>query len=161
MEKGESTLREDNRAEGQQSPQLEDARREYRGFLVNAYQGESEAYDKAVMTLSAGALGVSITFIHDIVQSPRKETLILLAIAWGSFALSILAILTSMLTSQKAIRKAILQLDHGTIDRERPGAWYGRFTAILNLTACVGFILGVVFLVWFSLANLSMVAHSP
>jgi hypothetical protein len=38
----------------------------YRQWLVEAYQKSSDAYDKAVMTLAAGALGISLAFVHQV-----------------------------------------------------------------------------------------------
>jgi hypothetical protein len=82
------------------SPEL----RAYRDWLVQADHKASEAYDKAVMTLSGGALAISITFIHDIAPSPLATTIYRLIFAWGAFGLSITAILISQLTSCWALR---------------------------------------------------------
>jgi hypothetical protein len=39
----------------------------YRKHLVDSCQKSQEAYDKAVLALSAGALGVTINFVKDII----------------------------------------------------------------------------------------------
>jgi hypothetical protein len=131
----------------------------YRNVLEQAYERQSEAYDKTVVALSGGALGVSITFIHEIVQSPLPGTLFLLGFAWSGFTASILASLVSLLTSQWALRKAISQVDSETIHDERPGAWHSQLTSVFNFTACLMFILGVAFLVWFCLKNFALIPH--
>lgn len=142
------------RGKGLQGQETESTMREYRTFLVKASQKESEAYDKAVMTLSGGALGISLTFIHSIVPTPRSDTVYLLAIGWGFLATSVVAILISKLTSQWALRKAIRQVDERTIHQERPGAAFSAWTVFLNVAAGTAFLLGVVFLAWFTIVNL-------
>jgi hypothetical protein len=132
----------------------------YRDSLVKAYKDQSEAYDKTTISLSGGALAVSMTFIHNLVHSPSKDTFWLLGLAWGFFSLSILATLVSMLTSQWAIGKAISQVDEGHSD-ERAGGWFGRFTVTLNVIAGAAFIAGVSFLVWFALANMPLIGEKP
>ena len=139
---------------GQGAPgQTQDPLKDYRAFLMNAAQKESAAYDQAVMTLSGGALGISITFIHDIAPAPKAGTIWLLGIAWCFLALSIAAILISKLTSQWALQKAIRQVDDGTIGQQRPGARFAVWTRSLNVTAGMAFLLGVIFLAWFTVTN--------
>ena len=132
----------------------------YRDWLIKADHRASEAYDKAVMTLSGGALAISITFIHDIAPSPDKGTVYLLGIAWGSFGLSIAVILVSKLTSQWALRKAMRQIDQGTIHQQRPGAAFSVLTAILNVLAGLTFLVGVAALSWFAIANMGHSSHA-
>jgi hypothetical protein len=47
----------------------------------------SRDFDKAIMTLSAGALGVSIAFVHDV--APEPKMVCFLGIAWVAFATSL------------------------------------------------------------------------
>jgi hypothetical protein len=147
---------------GQAAPgQTQDPLKDYRAFLMNAAQKESAAYDQAVMTLSGGALGISITFIHDIAPAPKAGTIWLLGIAWCFLALSIAAILISKLTSQWALRKAIRQVDDGTIGQQRPGARFSAWTASLNVAAGMAFLLGVIFLACFTVTNVISSGATP
>jgi nitrate reductase NapE component len=132
---------------------------DYRKALEKVYERQSETYDKTIVTLSGGALALSITFVHEIVKSPLPETLWLLATAWGAFACSILASLVSLLTSQWALRKAMCQVDLNTIHVERPGAWRSWLTSFLNIAACLMFILGVALIASFCFKNLALVSH--
>lgn len=129
--------------------------REYRDWLVQADHKSLEAYDKAVMTLSGGALAISLTFINDILASPIAGTLYLLIFAWVFLALSITAILVSMLGSHWALRKAIGQVDRGEILRVEVGGWFTRLTNVLNVVAGAAFVLGVALLAWFAIANMT------
>lgn len=127
----------------------------YRNWLVQTEHKASVAFDRAVMTLSGGALAISLTFINDVIVSPQPGSVILLALAWGCLALSIGFILTSMLTSQRALRKAIIQVDTNQIYKEKPGGLLARLTNWLNIAACLAFILGIALLAWFAIANMT------
>lgn len=127
----------------------------YRDWLVQAGFKVSEAYDKAVMTLSGGALGISMTFIHDLAPTPVAGTFLWLGLAWISFGTSIASILVSKLTSQWALDRALEQFDSGEIKGQRPGQGYSVLTSVLNVLAGVAFLLGVFALAWFAISNLS------
>lgn len=126
---------------------------QYRNWLVAADQKSSEAYDKAVMTLSGGALGLSLTFIKDIVKSSHPILLWSLMSAWGCLTLSLAAILISMLSSQWALRKAIIQVDQASLPGATPGGGFAQATKTLNILAGSAFLAGITFLALFSISN--------
>lgn len=111
------------------------------------------------MTLSGGALAISLTFIKDIVAAPRPGTLVLLGFAWIFLSASITAILISILTGAFAIGRAIKQVDDGTIYDQTPGGPLTRITSTLNISACVAFVVGVLLLAAFAIWNMSGVPH--
>jgi hypothetical protein len=131
------------------NPELE----KYRDLLVEADHQASLNYDKAVMTLSGGALGISITFLKDIVPAPLVDTKILLYISWTAFAVSLASILISYLFSMEGLRQTIRQVDDGTIYSRPIGGIATILTVILRILAAVGFLVGVIGFVWFALAN--------
>ncbi len=122
----------------------------YRQWLVQAHHTASRDYDKALMTLAGGGLGVSIVFIRDVVPHPHTKWL--LGTGWILLALSLLVILIGFLTSQKHLVREIGDLDNPPA-KQRPDH-YGRLTTILNWAACVCFVLGVVCVVIFAVYNL-------
>lgn len=74
---------------------------EYRQSLVAAEQTMQGEYDKGVLTLSGGALGISLVFLKDVVgPKPLKEPGFLLA-SWIVWGLSIGFVLASYLRAQK------------------------------------------------------------
>jgi H+/Cl- antiporter ClcA len=81
-----------------------------------------------------------------------------LKLAWGSFIVSLLVILLSFLTSQKAMRRQLMILD-SCYRRERCAEdqknFWSNCTSLLNIAAIVTFLAGVVFLAWFSVENLA------
>ena len=128
---------------------------EYRNWLVAADQKSSESYDKAVMTLAGGALGLSLTFLKDIVKAAHPDFLWLLGTSWFCLTLSLTCILVSMLSSQWALRKAIKQVDQGLLPVARAGGRFAVITEVLNIASAATLVIGVLLLAWFSISNFS------
>jgi hypothetical protein len=122
----------------------------YRDWLVKTHHVASQDFDKAVMTLAGGALGISLAFIHDVAPHPHHKTW--LAVSWGLLALSLLMILVSFLTSQSALLSAISRHEKAVANPHRQVfAWV---TVALNWLSAASFIAGVACLVRFALYNL-------
>lgn len=132
---------------------LAEEMREYRSWLVAADQKASEAYDKAVMTLAGGALGLSLTFIREIAKTPRPQSLWRLETSWLCLTLSLGFILLSMLWSQWALRKAMRQVDESSLPGARAGGAFAISTAVLNVLSGSALLVGIGFLAWFSISN--------
>lgn len=111
----------------------------YRHGLVQLEQKSQESYDKTLVALSGGALGLSLTFITDIVTLKTAQRLLWLEMAWVFWALSLLFILFSFETSRWALRKAIHQVDQG----EQPGGFWDKLTEAFNVLSGLTFITGV------------------
>jgi hypothetical protein len=123
----------------------------YRDHLVSARENASRDYDKALLTLAAGALVISITFIHNIAPHPKDTGFVL--VTWVLFAATLVAVVTSLLTSQRELLSAIKDHDAGKVaDNQR-----GNVTTVLNIVAGVAFLLGVASLIVFALFNLNAV----
>ena len=128
---------------------LEEISNEYRRLLVDLEQKSIESFDKAVLTLSGGALGLSMTFLNDFVEPAREAQAIWLLIAWGCWAASLILTLLSFWLSARAMRKAVQQLDDWTLGQERPGGFWDGATEYLTLLGGVAFILGVIAMIVF------------
>ncbi len=127
---------------------------EYRNLLIVAEQKAQEDFDKTVLSLSGGALGISFAFVKDIVGNKpiaNSEFLLLSWIAWG---LSVTSVLVSFYFSQQALRQAIQQVDAGEIYKQSPGGLFSRLTAILNAAGGLLFLAGVILMVVFVSYNL-------
>ena len=118
----------------------------------------SGRYDKWILTLSGGALGLSITFIEKIAKSPTSDTLVWLKISWVCLVLSLLTGLLSLVTSQSAIRENRNELDLAHSENRAPRLIFSRcFTYVtngLNWGSLFLFILGIAFLCVFSFTNM-------
>jgi hypothetical protein len=124
-----------------------DSRAAERKRLTDLHEKATDAFDKAVMTLSGGALGISIAFIHDVAHHPKDRGII--AASWAAFSLSLLLILWSFLSSERAVVKMVHQHDHEVGDIPR-----GKMTDLLNWGSAGAFVLGVVLLVIFACLNI-------
>src|SRR5262245_55669617 len=113
---------------------------DYRQHLVLAEQKAQEDFDKAVLSLSGGGLGISFAFVDNFIKSGQPAHHWLLFGAWMAWAVSILAVLLSYFASIRACRKAIRQVDAKTIYREEPGGWFAYLVDGYNY-AGIGFFL--------------------
>lgn len=105
-----------------------------RKSLVNAINSTDQQYDKAILTLSAGALALSLTFIGNISPSPIFWTKWIIASSWICFVISMLTTLISFFTSKAACERQI-EIIEG-IYKKTPDAdlknQYTLITKILN-----------------------------
>jgi hypothetical protein len=127
---------------------------DYRKALQDAGQRMQSAYDKAIMALSGGALGVSMTFLKDIVLANGVRNGFALLSAWSCWGASVTCILISFYSSVAAHQKAVFQLDEKIIYVQKPGGMSDRATRILNLSAGMFFVLGMISIVVFAASNL-------
>lgn len=132
---------------------------EERKLLIDAEREGSRSFDKAILTLAAGALGLSITFVDKIAPLPQATTLWLLVVSWISFGFSIIVTLSSFITSQWACasQRDILDTEwlDGSEEQESIGNRWTHATNALNVVSILSFVVGVVFLCLFAFANLS------
>jgi hypothetical protein len=129
-----------------------------RKSLVEAEKTTADHFDNNILTLAAGALGISLVFLEKIAPEPNPKTLIYLYLAWASLVSSLLIILSSQLTGQYAYRRARDLLEDEFFPEEnkenrKKGNRWGRTTQILNWASIVAFIVGVTALALFSIQN--------
>lgn len=129
-----------------------------RSSLNEAEKDSSQQFDKAIITLAAGALALSLTFIKQIAPYPKAWTLFFLFSSWLAFGASMLSTLISFLTSQEAcrIQRKLLESDFFIKEEQkekenRPA----RITKRLNYVSIISFIIGVFLLTVFSISNIS------
>lgn len=153
---------------------MENESENYRSLLVQTWQKTQDDFDKAVLSLSGGALGVSFIFLKDIVGPQPIQKAIIVFGAWICWALSSTATLVSFLTSKRAIWKEILALDHPVENVSKPSAnrltrawqWCKSArgldvcTTYLNSCASILFFIGVILMVIFTSYNLEALMHA-
>ena len=123
--------------------------------LIDSERKTAQQFDKGILTLAAGALALSITFINQIAPLPKADSMHWLIIAWSSLCLSLLSTLISFLTSQVACRKQRDILDAKIARKEesennKAASWTNR----LNYFSIAFFILGIIFIIVFASINL-------
>ncbi len=128
--------------------------KEYKDHLLAAQQKAQEDFDKTVLSLSGGALGVSFVFIKDIVGGGPFDKPCFLLLSWIMWASSITAVLVSYFFSHLALRRAICQVNENKIHNEHPGGCWDIITAILNICGGLLFLAGVAAIIYFVSYNL-------
>ena len=130
-----------------------------RKLLIDAQQQSCQQFDKAILTLSSGGLGVSIIFLRDILPLEQITNYYFLIGSWILFTISILSTLISFLTSQYAYSKQLslinayfLNKDSNAPDKKNR---FSQITGKLNISAAVFFILAVICTIMFVSINIT------
>jgi hypothetical protein len=127
--------------------------KKYRATLIDTLRFLNESYDKLLITLSGGALGISIAFLKDVVTLDNVVRRDLLLYAWLAFILSLAAVLGRLMFGIEAYRRAIKQVDSGTIYKERVGGKYSLLTRMLHIGSAAFLLLGLLMLATFAFQN--------
>lgn len=123
---------------------------DYRKSLEPLERQMRSQYCKAVMALSGGALGLSFSFLKEIVGKKGIVSGGYLLAAWVCWGASVTCTLFSFYTSALALRRAVDQVDN----EEAPGGWLDRLTEVLDFASGLLFLVGVIALVLFVGRNL-------
>jgi len=135
---------------------MDDDLKQYRSDLIEAEKQAQEDYDKTILTLSSGALGISIAFIKNIVGEGPIVAPGFLYWAWICWGASMASILVSFYTSHLALRREIRNLSEGKTIEDTPGGIFDKITAILNPLSGVLLIVGIILIALFVANNLEM-----
>jgi hypothetical protein len=127
---------------------------EYRRYILAAEQRAQEDFDKTVLSLSGGALGISFAFVDKFIAGKPVVFAWELVLAWVAWAVSMSCVLVSFYMSQQALRHTLVQIDSGRIYSEPPGGRFDGMTRFLNPAGMVLFFVGVGFMVVFVSNNL-------
>ena len=134
----------------------------HRKSLITLRVESTKSYDQALLTLSGGALGISIAFIENLAARPPIVPAVL-NWAWGLLAVALLSTLLSFFSSQKALGREIEIWDnmHGNIPEGKQVNRWSEATSWLNGLSALFFITGIACLIWFSSANLPYLRPLP
>lgn len=133
---------------------MDEQLRAYRDHLVDAQREAHAAFDKTVLSLSGGALGISFAFVRDIIADKPPVNLWLLIAAWVCWGLCVTSTLVSYYTSHKGLRSAIKRVDDGTVC-EKPIGRFDIVTSGLNIASGGLFVVGLILIAWFVSTNLA------
>ena len=136
------------------SDQTDSSLQEYRSQLVEAELSSQTAFDRTLLALSGGALGLSLTFFDRLIGPDAATSIWLLWASWIAWAASLALVLISHYFSTLAMRTAIGQVDSGTINQGPPGGVYDRLIQTMNPAGGILFLAGVVTMIAFAIANL-------
>jgi hypothetical protein len=125
----------------------------YRQYLLDLDTKAQEAYDRTVLALSGGALGVSFAFVKDFLRDAPAQRPGLLHVAWFCWVASLAVALAGNYLSTRAMRKALEQVDRGTFVNEEPGGAYAFVLSGLNAASGLLFLGGLLVMGWFVSLN--------
>jgi hypothetical protein len=118
-----------------------------RDDLLKRQLSNSENADRAVLTVSAAALGFSLAFIKDIVPLGTAIYQALLYLSWLCFVLAIVITLASFFTSQRAISAQLVLAERYYLQYEEDALKTRPLPATvtdwLNLAGAVSFVVGI------------------
>lgn len=137
---------ERGRTSGMEQGQYTELKKHAGEALLN----QANQFDKAILTLAAGALALSLTFIKDVAPAPDALIIGLLTGAWACFIASLCLTLISFQTGILAHRRFDMNLniqhrDPATDPNTLKNCWIGA-TTILNLVSLTVFVAGTVLL---------------
>ncbi|MCR9229485.1 MAG: hypothetical protein NXI29_00535 [bacterium] len=126
--------------------------------LVELEHSEAERCDRLVITLSSGALALTVTFLKDIAPSIQENSKFLILASWIFFLASLISTTYSYFLSQAAFRfyrDDVLQTDCTTDDSLMPKYEKQiRNIVLCNYTSFLSLIFGSVTLVIFAYMNI-------
>ena len=148
---------------------------EHRKYLIESELDVAKSYDRWLLTLSGGALGLSMTFAGDIASDSGVTSPSLLLVGWLGFCAAIALGLTSIYVSQRAHEESRVVLDAtmqdfvesgrkagfwAEVGRRQSKCWRSKFVGRLNQVSGAAFVLGIVFLSVFACNNVTHLEKS-
>ena len=131
---------------------------ELRDVLLARDLSNTENYDKAILTLSASSLGLSLTAIRFVIPLDTALYLPLLITSWGLLVVSVISSLIAYIISNKAIS---VQLENardyykkGVEDAFSRKNKYISFNSFLNYLTGFCFSIAILLIVIFIIINL-------
>jgi ABC-type transport system involved in multi-copper enzyme maturation permease subunit len=122
--------------------------------LQRVKEKSDDDFEKNITYISAGALGLSMTFIEKIVNLPKAIHFWILITAWGLLTLTLLANLLSHYLSSYYHEKTTDEFDDENPDILQNIDKRNKRLRQINVGTVISLILGIIFLIIFSSINL-------
>lgn len=119
---------------------------EYQKQLYDMYKISSQQFDKNILIISSGALGLSMTFIKDLINLNQIKYFGVLGFSWVLFATIILISLTSHYLSMRGIKHMI--------ENDLPNKGIDKWLSRLNISMLIGLPIAIILLIVFVLNNI-------
>lgn len=117
----------------------------FRDELYKRQLSNSEAYDKAILSLSSAGLAISLTFIKFIVPLEEAVHLAVLKASWVLFLLSVVTTLISFLTGNKGISIQLISAEQYYIEGQAKA--FNKFNIYAYLNSSLNYVSGALFLI--------------
>ena len=128
--------------------------------LLNEYKVKSiEAFDRSIVTLSAGAIVLSVTFLNVLIKNSHTQVKWALLVAWLCFIISVVIVLGSHLVSVKVMDKAYERKKaeaQGETPEQNGGRDWNKLARWFRNTSGISFVGGLIFMCFFAWTNLEV-----
>lgn len=128
----------------------------YRDHLEFLRTSQMAYYDRAVLMMSSGGLGLSVLLLSELVKAQAKSPILLL-VSWVAFGLSIIFNIGSNYLGALSASEDLDELDRqmkGEEVKPKRINFTGDMTMFTTVSAGVFFVIGAIFLLWFAYANI-------
>jgi len=127
----------------------------YKHYIELSHKAQ-EDFDKAIITLSGGGLGLSFAFLKDVLGGATPKELHYLLVSWGLWIVSLTSTLVSYTISSRAFEQAANQVEASKIpnSKTKPGGRLTDFVGFLNVLSFATFVYGVVLMAYFVFINM-------
>lgn len=116
----------------------------YREDLLARELSNSQAYDKAILTLSSAGFAISVTAIELVTTLKNSDYAYLIIISWWLFFITILISISTFLIGNAAINKQINfareYYIEAFVDAAQKTSWLVSLNSILNILAGLTFL---------------------
>ena len=131
-----------------------------RNELLEKQLSNSETYDKSLLTLSSAFLGLSLTFLKDIVPLAQARHFWVLSLSWLGFTVVIVGTIWSFIYGQRVIKR-LLEAARRYYKEQDQTAFevsqkYSERLDYINELSGFAFIASVIFSVAFVIANIQL-----
>ena len=127
--------------------------KEYNDKMDDILKSSYEHFDRALLTLSSGGLGLSILYISNFGSKHQINSEVFIIIAWILFCISIVSTLLSLIFSQEASKKYKMYSDmyyiEGNEEFVNKKNCYSIATTYLNYFSGGSFLFAVIFMLIF------------
>jgi hypothetical protein len=118
----------------------------------------SEAFDKAILSLSSAGLALSLSFFKFVVPASQAISLDLIKYSWYLFLAAIISTILSFVTSQRALAIELTHAERYYLsdeeEFEKKNNPASNLTELLNILSGLFFILAIINVVRFVVANI-------
>ena len=138
------------------------SRNDYFNRLQDSCQSGEEKYDAAILTMAPAALGLSVTFIKDVVKLNDADWMWFLYGSWILLAISTLSVVLSFRLSSAAMQWAMKRMNdvwfqpYTVIRSELDENWRNVVTTGLNNLAGASFVVGLISMALFVALNVNL-----
>jgi len=126
--------------------------------LLDRQLSNSGKFDNAILTLSTGALSISLAFIKDIVPLKEAQGLWLLKTSWWLFGFSIISTLASFVASQLGISRQLKYAEEYYLNKKdeylKKRNCPAILTNFLNYSSGILFVAAIIVTIFFVSSNL-------